>query len=550
MRPVTPLVLALTSASLAAAQSPAPANANDPIAQAWPELLPAAFAPPQPAPPTPLSLDWPDAYIEGLNVLDLGPLSSEAIAAADARAAERYRGVNPGPARIGVVRPLADHAVVLPGGGALVRDAATGEFAWTFAIASPGALELRVHFTEFDVGRCRLVMYAYENGAPVVHGPYTGLGRERDGAFWSTTLPGDRVYFEITGPDQPALRIDELVHVDRDFDLPQMETGDCSGVCPCHLDVMCQGDPPANFYARQATGRMGYVSDGESYVCTGTMISDLDLDTYVPYFLTAAHCLSTQAEVNSLEVTWFYQSNNSPGNCSGSPSVPARSSLPKTNGGTLLHETGPPALTNDSCLIRLNPDQIPAGVGFAGWTPDQEAGVIGIHHPAGSWKRAAFGHFESLSIDCGADCGCFDSAYYAFYDLDRGIIQGGSSGSGMFNGAGQLIGQLFGHCTLCPDAEDCDHAGDWCLMYGEWENTWPDVQYWMELGGTIWVDHANTSSPWDGSWTHPYRRVVDGYNAAWNDTRLVVRAGSYSEALTMNKRIRVISSGGTAFIGR
>ena len=85
----------------------------------------------------------------------------------------------------------------------------------------------------------------------------------------------------------------------------------------------------------------------------------------------------------------------------------------------------------------------------------KEAGIVGIHHPEGSWKRAFFGKYESTSIGCGAECGCFTPANYAFYSDVNGIVEKGSSGSAMFTAAGQVIGQLFGTCSLCPDALDC-----------------------------------------------------------------------------------------------
>lgn len=519
------------------------------IPQIWPETLPQGVGPPPMPKAEVLSRAWGDAFVAGDNIRELSLLGVEEVAAAEHRRAERYALVNPGPLRVGLVRKL-ESPILAPGPELRVRNLDDGRKAWTLAVASTSAYYMRVHFRDLRLGASTLVLYAVRDGAVVSRGPFRGGGPNGDGEFWAPSLPGEITLIEIVGPDEPQFLIDEVVHEDRDLDAnPEIvERGDCPGVCPCHLDVMCQGDPPVNTAARQATGRMNYISDGNSYVCTGTMLNDLDPDTFVPYFLTAAHCISTQSETNTLEVTWFYQSNNTPSNCSGSPAVPNRTSLPQSFGGVLLHDTGPPALTNDSCFIRLNPDHLPPGAAFAGATADQESGIAAIHHPAGSWKRAAFGHFESLSIDCGADCGCFDSAYYAFYDLDNGIIQGGSSGSGMFNASGQIIGQLFGHCTLCPDAEDCDHGGDWCLMYGEWENTWPDIEYWIRLGGTIWIDRAHTGTQ-SGLSNEPFRTILGGYNRAWNDTRLAIRPGSYPETITMVKRIRLIATNGTVRIG-
>ncbi len=517
------------------------------IPDIWPEQLPDGLGRSRPMPQV-LSADWADAFEQDVNIRALETPGEAEIAAAEQRRAARYAEVKPGPARIGFVRTL-EAAIFSPGPEWKERTLADGRNAWTCAIQSPAAFNIRVHFSELNLGDSKLVLYVQRNGQTIAHGPYTGRGPENRGEFWSPSLPGDTVRMEVVGREAPRFAIDAIVHDDLDFDqMPNSTRGDCPGVCTCHLDVMCQSSPPVNLLARQATGRMSFVSDGGNFVCTGTMLNDSDAATFVPWFLTAAHCLSTQAEVNTLEVTWFFQSNNTPSNCNASPFVPDPATLPKSFGGTLIYETTPPALTNDACFIRLNPDDLPANAAFAGTTSAQDSGVAGIHHPQGSWKRFCSGVFEDFSIGCGADCDCFDSANYAFYDLTDGIVQGGSSGSGMFNSSGQLLGQLFGHCTLCPDAEDCQHADDWCLMYGEWEETSPEIGYWLTLGGTIWIDRTNPGTA-NGLVFSPFRRVIDGYNLAWNDTRLMIRTGTYVESLTMNKRITLNAVNGSVRIG-
>jgi hypothetical protein len=123
----------------------------------------------------------------------------------------------------------------------------------------------------------------------------------------------------------------------------------------------------------------------------------------------------------------------------------------------------------------------------------------------------------------------------------------------MFSAGGHLIGQLFGHCTLCPDAEDCDHAGDWCLMYGDFEDTLPEIEFWLRLGSSVHVDRNNTTPPWNGLPSDPFMRVTDGYTYAtglgWEGMRLVVHAGNYNETFTLTQPIRIVSQGGVARIG-
>jgi hypothetical protein len=57
------------------------------------------------------------------------------------------------------------------------------------------------------------------------------------------------------------------------------------------------------------------------------------------------------------------------------------------------------------------------------------------------------------------------------------------------------------------------------------------------LSRTIYVDWANVSGTEDGSSAQPFTTVTRGYGAATSGDTIVIRAGSYSERLTLNKAI-------------
>ena len=73
----------------------------------------------------------------------------------------------------------------------------------------------------------------------------------------------------------------------------------------CHLDVNCFTSD-VHEVVKNATGLMSF---NGGYSCTGTLLTDNDGETWMPYFITARHCLSTQAEVDTLEVTWGYETD-------------------------------------------------------------------------------------------------------------------------------------------------------------------------------------------------------------------------------------------------
>ena len=205
----------------------------------------------------------------------------------------------------------------------------------------------------------------------------------------------------------------------------------------CHLDVTCYSE-----WSSSAAGVARIVfEEGEStYVCSGTLLNNRRRDR-VPYFLTAAHCVDTEAAARSVTAFWLYQTQT----CKGD--LPAFRSVPRTEGSHLLSTSGgPESLDGDMTLLHLA-GNLPDGVAFQGWDAGlQPVGtqVTGIHHPEnddwGFFKRISFGQ-----IIPNADSGTSGDTYAAVsYPVGQGYTEPGSSGSAIFSGPGTVVGTLSG----------------------------------------------------------------------------------------------------------
>ena len=479
--------------------------------------------------PEPISLSVDQPFVENVNIHPLAPVSPTELAAAEAEFHARFGHVQPGPLRNGFVRRLENGPLTLPGPGAMQTKLNDGRTLWTLAIRSPGAFGIRVHFSGFDVGRASVVLYSYNEFGMIARGPFTARGLQGDSDFWSPSLPGDTVYIEAVGDASIGLAVAEIVHFDDD-DL----AAPCAtfGVLSCHEDVNCHLAPVKN-----AVGRMSFISGGSSGGCTGTLLSDEDPDTTVPWFLTAFHCLSTQVEVDTLEVVWFFQTDS----CGGT--APDSDTLPRNLGGTLF-ETNPSSSGNDMTFIRLN-GGLPGGIGLVGWTTATGVDGYGVHHPCGSFKR-----WTAMSgVGICPECACVDSFEYDYYDMDEGMIQPGSSGSGIFRSSDhRLAGQLRGDCGPADDTLLCSTVDDFTAIYGEFEETYPLISQFLRVGGTMYVEW-NAPFPWVGTADDPYPSVTLAHLAAWSDLQLKIRAGSYAENPTLNKRLTLRAEGGVVRIG-
>ena len=73
----------------------------------------------------------------------------------------------------------------------------------------------------------------------------------------------------------------------------------------CNIDVACYSASWGT--TAQATARITFISGGGSFLCTGTLMNDTDTQTFIPYFMTAEHCITTQAEASTINWYWNYQ---------------------------------------------------------------------------------------------------------------------------------------------------------------------------------------------------------------------------------------------------
>lgn len=505
-----------------------------------PAMLPAEHA--APALPEPISRGLAHAYRVGENVRTLGPVDQARIDQADAEAA--FCPTCPGGSRrrTGLVRSIAMPVTQFE---TIATPLGDGVTMWTFAIRSNGAMRVRLHMRDLDLRGGSMIVWSEGATGPIVRGPYRGMGPDDDGELWTASVPGDTIHVEIIGEAMPVFSVTDVVHLDRD-EVPVSPPGggdggtNGNGVFNCHNDAMCYTDPDDDV-ARRATGQMNYVSGGSSFVCSGTLLNDFDGETSAPYFLTAFHCLSTETEANTLEVVWLWQKDA----CNGT--LPDYDELPRSTGADIL-ATQSTDDSNDMSFMRLD-GLLPGGLAFAGWTTAHPSSARGFHHPSGSWKRGT----TFSAVDLCLYCICKDSSDYDYYKMTDGLVEGGSSGSGIFNTSGQLFGQLLGRCGdgISPDQMNCSNIDDFAAMYGEFEESYEAVNFWLEsLGGTIWVKFNQPEfPPQNGSPALPFNTMSEGYNAAFDGAQIKFHAGNYPGTITMSKVLTLKSVNGTATLG-
>ena len=342
--------------------------------------------------------------------------------------------------QIGINRTVA----VLPNTGSQKFVNRDGSQITVLIIKSSGASGIGLHFRNFALAAGEEV-YVYGIASDsIVCGPYVNNGPWGSREFWSGTLAGDTAIIEFYTPGGKKagkFEIVEVSHIFPELALQLQAAAPDVTPLPCEVDASCNPNSLNN-----AVGRILFNNNGP-HVCTGTLLNDRNQDL-IPYFLTANHCVPSEAVAQTVEVWWFYQTTS----CN---SGMLRSDwVHDTDGADLLATQS----TNDFSLLRFvtNP---PAGTYFSGWEPNVQAtgtSVFSLHHPEGyyppdveSYLRRASGTITNTNSDCLG----MTNGYYTSWT--SGTTEPGSSGSGLFNSNGDLVGILScgpGPTPICSNA--------------------------------------------------------------------------------------------------
>lgn len=367
----------------------------------------------------------------------------------------------------------------------------SGALVAAISVTSPGAASVRAGLRVKAMPAGTLVRF-YAPEAGEVHeasaeeiqenvGRSLAAGERSEAAllYWSPLVEGATLVVEIELPagQSPAhldVAVPTVSHLvtspSTNFALPVAKATSAA----CENDVMCYQATWST--ESNATARILFTDGSSSYLCTGTLVVDLDTSTSIPYFITANHCINNQPAASSIQSFWFYRSTACNSGVKGA-------SVTLSGGATLLYNSA----TTDTSLVRLAGTP-PGGAMYAGWSVGGAASigaaVTGIHHPRGDLQKISFGAVVGY-VTCSAasndsfSCNGANSTNGTFVDVNwsSGMTEPGSSGSGLFLDSGHyLVGQLYG-----GDGTSCTNTGT--DTYGRFDVAYRSALY-QYLGGT------------------------------------------------------------------
>ncbi|MES2885193.1 MAG: trypsin-like peptidase domain-containing protein [Pseudomonadota bacterium] len=417
---------------------------------------------------------WPVAQA-AVPVLEMPPVDVEAAVAADA--------LKKGPQPYRFAVPIAVRITPADQG---LWSRVDGMAVWQLALHSAQASSLNFGFKAYALPEgAKLTISALDGSQP--QGPY-GSAHNRQGQLWTPIVRSDTALITLQVPfalrEAVRLELAAVNHGFRGFGAKADSVSAKSG--SCNIDVACSD---GNAW-RDEIRSVARFTIGGALLCTGQLVNNTAAN-FTPYFLTANHCVTSGAEAPTTVFYWNYQTSR----CGGPPD----GSLDQTQSGALFRAGSFDAATvaSDFTLLELLA-RPPAAfkVYYAGWDRRDLApiGVTGIHHPNGDEKRISMDLNQTFIAAYGEQPDSPQSALTPTHILvqswDRGVTEGGSSGSGIWNSERRLVGQLSGGSSSC----DAPQAPDW---YGRMFSNFSNVPAPLTSLAT-WLDPVGNTQVLDG----------------------------------------------------
>ena len=381
-----------------------------------------------------------------------------------------------GPYRIGIHREVPYHRSGELSNKLSWKKDGSGVVAYV-GVRSPDAVSIRFSADIKLPADATVVFYGVDATGKIeiidsLTAPKKGFDEE---LFWSPHALGETIGVEIRLPRSNMKKEVELelLTIAHRFTTPDQSIVINALECSNHEEIQCAIDNEeiSDGNARTAL-RLTFESGGSSYTCSGTLmnVSGDGEGVYIPYIITAAHCISTAEEASSVIAWWNYQSSS----CSGGATS---SDFALTFGGSDLLVT---VESYDQSLIRLAGDA-PGGAAFSGWwVTDVETNVTGTgaHHPDGTHKKFFSGTTQgNFNVNiCDEDDNCSLLLDSIEVRMDNGTAEGGSSGSGLriYN---QDVNDTLFVGVLSASDDECENSN---VYFGEFRHFYDYIATWFD----------------------------------------------------------------------
>ena len=351
--------------------------------------------------------------------------------------------------------------------GTWTTDEATGIAVWRARVYSADATLLVADFDRFHLPD-GAELWVSDVAGSVVNGPYTR--REHGSTSLQTAMvPGNELLIEVRVPvaDRASvdLHLDGVGHGVHDFESTDVvaKSGDCN------IDVVC---PEGNGWRDQIrsvvrlqipTGALG-----GAVLCSGLLVNNTAQSSNRYFLLTANHCGATASTASGVTAYFNFQVAQ----CGGTPTQNPMN-FPRQTGTRFVanHARGDHTLLEFTAAPSSSLNVFYSG--FDASVTNTVSSGASIHHPAGHEKRISL--FTGSQRVSGQSVGNFVVDAFRV-DWNVGVTEQGSSGAGLWNQSGQVVGVLSGGASSCSNPTGYDY-------FGRLDVSWQNLAVHLDTAG-------------------------------------------------------------------
>jgi lysyl endopeptidase len=395
-----------------------------------------------------------------------------------------------------------------------------GKKVWRLQVETPGAKAVNFYWDKFNLPEGVKLYLTNGNGKQIL-GAYTSANNNKFNNFAVEEIQGNVAVLEMDIEASANVKdisfhinksgafyrgvnlIDRRYATDEETGAKPTNFGDAS---ECHVNANCpEGD--AYMKSKNATVRV-VIPIGENGIgfCSGTLLNNTANaagGACKPYILLASHCDDANGRNDEHFAQWLFTFNYMYVNCAGAP--PA-TFVARTGAKFRARSKYPsfPALSDKSAvadflLVEMSETPpVAQNPYLAGWNrnpniyQDEDYNVyIGFHHPAGDAKKLS--RSGSVQND-GTFNQTFEANTHWRTNFTVGGSEGGSSGSGLFDKDGLLIGDLSGGPDGIGSCAPMNSLALYSKLSYAWDNTFDQSGEFAGAQSRLrdWLDPVNS----------------------------------------------------------
>ena len=328
-----------------------------------------------------------------------------------------------------------------------------------------------------NIGQSKIWFYNQDHSK--FYGPFTKEDLQFDSTILSPIMSGNDWIIEVLEKQNASSNHFFIDNISSFFRGVKSSAGFGTSD-DCMINVNCT---ESNNYKKvvSSTVKMVVTSGSVSYFCTGNIINNTKLDG-TPYVLSANHCSLNSS--SSDYPNWIFIFSFEFPACANLSVEPV---IKQLKGCSLVAQSGNDGgdISSDFMLLKIK-SSIPDAwnINFIGWDRSGSATSSGVclHHPDGDVKKiSTYNTAPTISSYGRFMANTHFRVFWASTQSGKGVTQGGSSGSGLINSSGLLIGTLTGGGSNCIDNSMSDFYGRFSMHWDKFgTNNVDRLKPWLD----------------------------------------------------------------------